>query len=243
MQCQKAQELFSDYIAGQTDRALAVSLENHLAACATCREEVAGLRRVWSSLDALPPVEAPPFFHENLMHRILLEQDKAAEARRWDWKALFRPRSPAFALAGLCVVALLGMGGLHTQHAALDPLGSLLSALHPDSRTAGGPPALQTARAEWKPNGQGGGTLSVHLQAQAGVPVVVKSLQYEQNGQKREAAQNDVSVPADHETVLSVPLDAHPASANMTLLLSAPGSEHRVAVPVTLMEPVPAPNP
>ncbi len=243
MKCLKAQELFSDYVVGLTDRAMSVSLENHMTDCAGCREEVAGLRRVWSSLDSLPTVEAPPYFHENLIQRIDMEQARAEEQarQRWSWRSLLRPRAPAFALAGLLVVAVLGMGGLHTSHASLDPLGSLLRAFRPDSSTAGVQPALQTSRAEWRPNGLGGGTLTVYLQAQSGAPVTVKALHYEQGGQKLTAIQSDLPVSTDHEITLSIPLEAHPASHNMTVLLSSPGSAQTVSVPVTLMEPVTPP--
>src|SRR5579883_3258455 len=103
MQCAHARELFSDYIEGATDRALAVTLQTHIASCAQCRDEVEALQRVWQTLDALPVEEPPAFFHENLMHRVLATEDAAsreAAARPvWDWRALFRPRSLAFASA------------------------------------------------------------------------------------------------------------------------------------------------
>lgn len=243
MQCKQAQELFSDYIAGQLDPALNVSLENHARSCETCSAEIAGMRRVWASLEALPGVEPPAFFHENLMHRIEVEQDKAIEAAQrqrtgWNWRALFLPRSPVFAGAALALLALVGMGGLHVQHASLDPLGAVWHLLSP-GKTLPAAPALQTARAEWHPNGQGGGTLTLYLQAQPGSPVHVDALNYHAGLQKRVVAQSDLSVPADHETTVSIPLDTRPTSG-LTLTLRGPGIGAAI-VPVTLMEPVSGP--
>ena len=244
MQCNQAQELFSDHVAGHLDRALNVSLENHLGSCETCRAEILGLRRVWSSLEALPSVEPPAFFHENLMHRISMEQDRVAEAalsRRagWNWRTLFLPRSPVFAGAALLALALFGMGGLHVQHASLDPLGSLWHLVFPGDRVSGVTPSLQTARAEWHPNGQGGGTLTIYVQARPGLPVSVKSLNFHEGDRKHVAAQNGFSVSADHETTLAIPMEARP-TADLTLTLSAPDSAG-ATVPVTLMEPVSTP--
>ena len=240
MQCSQAQELFSDHLAGQLDSALNVSLENHERSCEKCRAELAGLRRVWSALDALPSVEPPSFFHENLMHRISIEQAKveeAAQLRRsgWNWRALFQPRSPVFAGGMLLLVALLGMGGLHVQHASLDPLGAVWRLLSSRNNASGTAPALQTARAEWHPNGQGGGTLTIYAQAQSGVPVSISALNYRTGSQKHVAPQNDVAISADHETTLAIPLAAHPAS-DLSLTLSASGSQ--ATAPVILMEPV-----
>ena len=57
MQCDHAQEFVSEYVTGEMDQALAVTLENHLSACAACAGTVEGLRRLWTTLDQLPVVE------------------------------------------------------------------------------------------------------------------------------------------------------------------------------------------
>ena len=244
MQCHQAQELFSDHIAGHLDPALNLTLENHLRSCATCRAESVGLRRVWAALEALPSVEPPAFFHENLMHRVGVEQSTAAEAARrrrslWNWRALFQPRSPVFAGAVLLALAMLGMGGLHVQHASLDPLGAIWRMVRPETNLLTAAPTLQTARAEWRPNGQGGGTLTIFAQAPQGTALSIRSLNYRTGDRKRVAAQNDIAISTDRETTVAIPLDAHPAS-DITLTLAAPGSAP-ATVPVTLMEPVSAP--
>ena len=118
MQCQQARELFSDYVAESMENALAVSLENHLGTCGACREEVAGLRRVWSALEQAPLIEPPMFLHENIMHRLdaaRAEAEEAAARKRavWDWRALFRPRALAYGAAAI-VLMLAGVEAVTT---------------------------------------------------------------------------------------------------------------------------------
>lgn len=239
MHCKQAQELFSDHLAGQLDPALNVSLENHERSCAACRAELAGLRRVWSELDALPSVEPPPFLHDNLMHRIGIEQEKMAETQRrngWNWRALFQPRSPVFAAAMLLLLAMLGMGGLHVQHASLDPLGALWHLVSPKSTTS----SAITARAEWHPSPQGGGSLTLYVQAQPGTVASIHALNYSAGGSKHVVPEGDTAIPSDHETTLTIPMESRPAS-DLTLTVTPPDNS-TMRVPVSLMEPVSAPT-
>ena len=59
MQCDRAQEFFSDYLERTLDRPMTIALESHLAGCAACREELEGLQAVCLALDAVPEVEPP----------------------------------------------------------------------------------------------------------------------------------------------------------------------------------------
>ena len=242
MQCTQARELFSDHVAGQLDAPLSMSMENHIRTCEVCHAEVAGLRRVWASLEALPVVEPPAFFHENLMHRIGTEQDKIAEAAQrsgWNWRSLFLPRSPVFAGAAMAVLALFGMGSLHSQHASLDPIGAIWRLVSPAKPSSASAPSLQSARAQWRPNGQGGGTLTISAQAQAGAAISIRALNYRIGSHKLVAEQNDVALSAEHETTIVVSLEQRPGS-DITLTLGTADGE-KATVPVTLMEPVSIP--
>lgn len=168
MQCQNAQELFSDYIEGKLDRALNVSLENHLSDCGECHNEVEQLRLLWGSLDELPQEEPPAFFHENIMSRISQEQAKAEEAsarRRavWDWGALFRPRVLAYGAAAL-LFFLAFVEVVQTQRASLGPVGYIVSLFRPASKTASN---LEVSQAQWVAKEQGGTLkLTVHAKGQ-----------------------------------------------------------------------------
>ncbi|MCS6775567.1 MAG: zf-HC2 domain-containing protein [Chloroherpetonaceae bacterium] len=171
MQCQTAQELFSDYIAQELDRAMTLSLEHHLSACPACRDEVAALRRTWQALDRMPRVDLPPYFHENLISRIVAEQarvEQEAAARRaaWDWRWLFRPRQLAFGAAALALV-LASAEVIQTQRAALGPVGWVTSLFrHPSQQ-----PHI---RVEWAPENPADparrGTLIVRWYAMPATP-------------------------------------------------------------------------
>lgn len=213
MQCQHAQELFSDYVAGETDRALTVSLDNHLTTCAACRETVEGLRRVWSTLDALPEVETPLYFHENIMHRLDTEIAQAEEATSrkralWDWRALFRPRSMALAVTSLALV-LICADVVQTQRAELGPLHWIMSIFRPVHVPSG---TLQVSRAEWMPNALSGGTLVVHLRAAAGDRY---SYRLTVPTQPETAQQGSLT---SEETTIMVPMTDAPATISVKLV-------------------------
>jgi len=60
MQCERAQEFFSDYLERTLDRPMTVALEAHLAGCSGCRAEIEALQATWASLDVIPEVVPPP---------------------------------------------------------------------------------------------------------------------------------------------------------------------------------------
>ena len=163
MQCEHAQEFLSEYVTGDMDQALAVTLENHLRACEPCAEAVESLRRVWSTLDELPTIEPPATFHASLMERISADierQERAAKApvRLPVWRAFVQPRS--FAYAAAAVALILGAELVQVQRAALGPVGTILNIVRPA-------PVLQMHKVEWMPNDHNGGTLTVRIQAHA----------------------------------------------------------------------------
>lgn len=123
MQCKHAQELLSDYISGSVAPALSVSLENHMAECAGCRQDLSGLREVWKQLEDIPMVDTPMYFHENIMSSIdkqIVADESIADirSRSFDWRSLFRPRSLAYAAAVL-VLLMGGAGVMKTTQAGL----------------------------------------------------------------------------------------------------------------------------
>ncbi len=81
MHCQQANEFFSDYIERALDPAMTVSVDNHLAACPACREEMVALRLVWTQLDQVAYVEPPARLHAGIMHA--LEAHLEAEHARF----------------------------------------------------------------------------------------------------------------------------------------------------------------
>jgi anti-sigma factor RsiW len=221
MQCEHAQEFLSEYVTGEMDRALAVTLENHLTACNACTEAVEGLRQLWRTLDQMPTVEPPPTFHAALMERISLEQaqeQRAARApvRAPSWRRVFQPQ--VFAYAAVAVLLLVGAELVQVQRAALGPVGAIVSILHPA-------PLLSAQRVEWQPSGQGGGTMTVLLQAHSQVNGAIGRQHAHLQLQRKDGANipgadtsfRDVDLNSDQPTLISFRLGFTPSAATDVL--------------------------
>ena len=238
MQCQFAQELFSDHISDTLDRAQKVSLDNHLTACGDCREQVAGLRDLWASLETLPVVEPPKFFHENIMDRIATEAAKEQEAKQalksagFDWRSLFRARSLA---AGLAIVVLL-IGALsvtQTQQGSLNPFAIFSrGGAKPTPLT---PLALQTANAAWVP---GTGSLTVTLRPAPSGSSAVSAINYEIRQAGSAAPLKSGILFSQRDTTLTIPMAAQPAPDSLSVKLIDPDSASRaLTLPLPLALP------
>ena len=240
MKCEHAQEFLSEYVTGEMDRALAVSLENHLIVCAPCTETVEGLRRLWHTLDDMPVIEPPLSFHAAVMDRIAAEQIQVERAARPAvrvpaWRGLLQPR--VFAYAAVAIVLLLGAEFVQVQRAALGPLGLVLNVVRPV-------PALKHQSVEWKPNGLGGGTLMVSLQAHAQVngagarrQVRVELKRPELSSAGPVAMEADIN--SDRPTVLEMPVSFTPDSTLDTLTVTVSSTDASMEDPQTLSLPLP----
>ena len=166
MQCSHATELFSEFIAGTTDRATNVTLESHLQSCADCTQTLEQLREVWATLVSLEEVETPMYFHENIMSRLDAEMQTVEEKQQrkslaWNWKMLFQARAIATAVAVL-VVSLAAIEGIQSTRAELGPIGWLISIFRPTAEVR---PSLSISKASFVPNDEGGVTVTVHIKA------------------------------------------------------------------------------
>ncbi len=235
MQCQFAQELFSDHISDALDRAQKVSLDNHLAACADCREQVAGLRDVFTLLDAAPTVEPPKFFHENIMDRIATEAAKEQEVKQavksagFNWRSLFG--KPALALGAAGVVVILGFfGASQTQRGSLNPFASGAGKAAPQA-----PLTLQKSQAVWVAGGVNGGSVTVTLRANpfAGGASNLVNFQVMQAGSATPLKSGIVS--SDREISVSIPLASPPAPDSLSITLTDRDAPTRTTTqPLTL---------
>lgn len=78
MQCERAQEFFSDYLERTLDRPMTVALEAHLTGCSGCRAEIEALQATYAALDTLPEVEPPPDGAWQVIHQLRqARQDQA----------------------------------------------------------------------------------------------------------------------------------------------------------------------
>ena len=236
MQCQFAQELFSDHLSDSLDRAQKVSLENHLATCADCKEQVAGLRDVWAALDTLPVVEPPKFFHENIMDRIATEAAKEQEAalasksQGWDWRSLFRARSLAFGAAAL--VLLLGAFSVtQATHGGMFDISGWFAKSAPAA-----PLTLQTATTAWKAD-ENGGILTVTLRANPLPDNGVNKLNFTIKQGDTTLPKSAGVVASDRDTTVNIPLTTAPVALSITLSDSQDTS--RTAPPTLLPTPAP----
>ena len=186
MQCQQANELLSDYTARALAPALTVSVDNHLAECASCRELAGGLQRAWARLDQMPVVEPPPGLHASLMSALddhLAQGARNSAQRRkerfqvqWNWRAMFQPRTLGYATALLAVV-LGSLEVVHTQRAAIDPLGAVMHALHPSAPVRPPMPSVRAMHTWWTA-GRGDNAITVQLQAAPSADTSLSSLSY-----------------------------------------------------------------
>jgi hypothetical protein len=94
MQCERAQEFFSDYLERTLDRPMTAALEAHLGTCARCRNEVESLQEMFQVLDRVPPVEPPHDGPSRVMAAIRNQRAEQWEAQRRKapgfWESLWR---------------------------------------------------------------------------------------------------------------------------------------------------------
>ena len=259
MQCQQATEILSDYTARALDPALTVSVDNHLAECTACREQAGALRRVWAQLDQMPVAEPPAGLHASILSAL---DDQFAQAERdavqrrrerfqfqWDWRALFQPRSLAYT-ATLLVVVLGSLEVVHSQRAAIDPLGSLLHVLSPPPPASAPLPSVRATGSRWT-TGPEGGTLTIHLKAAPTDDMALPSLNYRAelvpNNKTNEGSNTPVApaIQGHFDTagtaVITIPLaqEQQLRDANLVLQVTLSKTENasemqKVIIPLTL---------
>ena len=113
MQCDRAQEFFSDYLERTLDRPMTVALEAHLAGCAGCREDIEALQATFYALDSVPEVEPPRDGAWQVMAQIRKVRAEQWEAERrqapgfLEWLRSLNPLSAAMGAS----LATLVIGG------------------------------------------------------------------------------------------------------------------------------------
>ena len=113
MNCERARELFSEYLEGGVDHAVAALVRGHLDQCPACSGEVEALKRTWGMLDMLPQAEPPVDFRHNVVMRcarLQHEQSKSRQSRfLTNWDAFLRRLAPVRAVAIACLGAILAV--------------------------------------------------------------------------------------------------------------------------------------
>ena len=110
MKCADAKRYFVDVWRGSRD--LPAEFEEHLSACAGCRQEVDELGRVWSRLELLPEFEPSPRLRQEFYTRLSDYRD--GRERRWSFAWLHNPVFQAAAAVAI-LAAGIGVGRLTLQ--------------------------------------------------------------------------------------------------------------------------------
>jgi len=114
MTCERAQELFADYLAGSGQAA--AKLEPHLAECAECRAESQRLQSAWIELGQLSDDEPGPAVRRRFYE--MLDQARASERKKEPfWSGLLHRPVFAFGMAAACLIAGLTVGFFVAQNA------------------------------------------------------------------------------------------------------------------------------
>lgn len=120
MNCETAREQFAGYLVDEIDDAAGDAVRDHIASCASCREELEGLSAVWTRLGVIPREQPSGRLRENFY--AMLEEAKreagAKEAGRGPGRfrdflkdlPIFRKPSYAFVFSFALLVVGLGAG-------------------------------------------------------------------------------------------------------------------------------------
>lgn len=177
MNCERARELFSDYLEGSMDAALAAVIRGHVDKCPDCAREFESFKITWGMLNVLPEIEAPrDFRHDVVMRAVRQQQERAQAAKRnsginWDQilNKFIPVRQVAFAVGAAAVLFLL----LHVPETAyhgftgmFNPKVGISHSTGPQERTAvdSSPMPISAARVQdWQTRKLGRNTVWVSV--------------------------------------------------------------------------------
>jgi len=114
MNCERIGEHVADRLQGTLDERTSLELERHLAGCPACREEIAGLDRMWSLLGEVGEERAGEEMRSRFYAMLAGEEARARGTKSWfGWIEGIWPANPlpqgAMLLATLILGLLLGM--------------------------------------------------------------------------------------------------------------------------------------
>jgi len=115
MRCEGVRERLAEYLAGSLDANLARELEQHVASCAECQAEYAGVEPLWQALGQIP---APPIPSNRMRERFsaMLVAERASADRRpasrqdrgRPWRPVFWPGEPLVQMALAASLLIVG---------------------------------------------------------------------------------------------------------------------------------------
>lgn len=124
LNCEKWRDLASEYIEGTLAEPMARAMREHTASCETCRSDESALRSLMGELSALPEVDPPQYFHENVMAAVERAQ-KEQPVGPW-WKTLsprvFRTGVGTLLVGTAAGAALLALTIPRTESGGKEPV-------------------------------------------------------------------------------------------------------------------------
>lgn len=139
-------ELLGAYVLGALDEQEVLAVDEHVASCQKCRDELDGLRELESALGEVPPeafLDGPPEDGDLILQRTLRQargERDSAERRRWSAMA---------AVAAVAAAAVLGGGVLIGQSSGDENVDALPSATpRPTSTPVAGTKVASATSAE-----------------------------------------------------------------------------------------------
>ena len=114
MKCERAKELFSEYLEGSIDYALTTTVRAHIDQCNDCRSDLKAFRGAWDMIGALPEIAPPSDFRHDVVMRAARMQHETRKVDKQGflgvtWDYVFGRLLPARALAVACAGAILAM--------------------------------------------------------------------------------------------------------------------------------------
>ena len=116
MRCEEVRQRFAEYLAGSLDAGVAQELEQHVASCAECQAEYAGVEALWKALGEVP-VPAVPSNRMRERFSAMLAAERASADRRpasrqdrgRTWRPTFWPREPLVQMALAASLLIVGV--------------------------------------------------------------------------------------------------------------------------------------
>ena len=119
MKCENIHENFSDYLAGDIAPEARQAVQDHIASCESCREELENLTAIWAKLEVLP-LEQPSGALRQRFYSMLEEAKNGSSAESGtarririfaEWREWLNFRRPEFVASFSTFLLLLGLGG------------------------------------------------------------------------------------------------------------------------------------
>ena len=116
MRCEEVRQRFAEYLAGSLDAGAAQELEQHVASCAECQAEFAGVEVLWKALGDLPAPVVPSNRMRERFSAMLAAERASADRRpasRLDrgrtWTPAFWPGEPLVQMALAASLLIVGV--------------------------------------------------------------------------------------------------------------------------------------